>query len=63
MISIALQRQIGEGIAIQLDELAKGKLKTKVDEEEEEIEEEIISSMVNRITCVPTRKGLKGLKE
>ena len=63
LISIALQRQIGEGIAIQLDELAKGKLKTKVDEEEEEIEEEIISSMVNRITCVPTRKGLKGLKE
>jgi hypothetical protein len=63
LISIALQRQIGEGLAIQIDELAKGKVKTAADEEEEEIEEEIISSMVNGIKCAPIQKGLSNIKD
>lgn len=63
LISVALQRQIGEEVSMQLEEIARGRPKTHEDEEEEEKEDEIIHTIGNRIPCVPTQKGLTSLNE
>ena len=63
LISVALQKQIGEGVNIQIEEIVKGKPKTREEQEEEERIDELISTIGNRIHCVPTQKGLNNLSE